>query len=119
MTIAPEPVEKLGFRFPFWTRHFWKRYIKLDVNAMCPIQICRSIRKLNGRISYMIIFMHSFSFMRWKTDEPDERAIVSFQSMLRLLADMGIPVVTSEHIAGELGVGTRESLRHLSGLGAP
>ena len=104
VTIAPEPVEKLGFRFPFWTRHFWKRYIKLDVNAMCPIQICRSVRQLHGAIPYMITFLHSFSFMRWKTDEPDERAIASFHSLLRLLADMEIPVVTFEQIAAELGV---------------
>ena len=71
VTVSIEPIERRGLRFPFWTRHFWNRCIKLDVNTMDSQQLERSITHLNGRIPYIVTFLHSFSFMRHNVPEPD------------------------------------------------
>ena len=110
VTVAREPVEKKGIRLPYWTRHFWARYMKLDVNSMDESQLARSIHQLQGRVPYIITFLHSFSFIRYSTSGPDEFALRSFQSLLRLLAHEDIPVITSEQIAGDLGVTTSNPL---------
>lgn len=103
VTVAPEPVEKLGFRFPYWTRHLWRHYQKLDVNCMPALQLCRSVQELYGKVPYIITFLHSFSFAR-RTSTGfviDDQAISSFQAMLKLLADKQMAVVTFEQVAIE------------------
>jgi hypothetical protein len=104
VTVAPEPIQKLGVRFPFWTRHLWKHYQKLDVNCMLAPHLCRSVMELVGRLRFIITFLHSFSFTRRTPSgfEPDQAAISAFQSLLRLLAEKQVPVVTFEQIAVEL-----------------
>lgn len=101
VTVAAEPVEKLGVRFPYWTRHVWRRYIKLDVNAMDSQQLERSIRALYGRVPYIITFLHSFSFIRHTVPEPDDSAIASFASLLQFLSNEQIPVTTFERLAAQ------------------
>jgi len=103
VTIVPEPVVKCGFRFPEWSRHFWWRHQKLDVNTMNPRQLCRSVMELYGKIPYITTFLHSFSFARRGLHryEPDEAAIAAFQALLQLLVAENIPVVTFEQLAAD------------------
>jgi hypothetical protein len=63
-------------------------YVKLDVNGMDKNQILDSIKKLNGKVEYIILFLHSCSFI--KTDhtkldkfEIDYKAIESFENALQ------------------------------------
>ncbi|PYK99721.1 MAG: hypothetical protein DME19_07715 [Verrucomicrobia bacterium] len=104
VTVAAEPITKLGFRFPFWTRLLWKRYQKLDVNCMDAKQLCRSVMEVYGKVPYLITFLHSFSFVQRRPTGfvTDDAAIEAFQSLLRLLAEKNIPVTTLDKIAGEL-----------------
>jgi peptidoglycan/xylan/chitin deacetylase (PgdA/CDA1 family) len=106
VTMAAQSIEKRGFRFPGWTRRFWKRYQKLDVNCMTAKEICRSINELSGHIPYIIIFLHSFSFIRRDPSGfvPDERALESFRAMLRLLTEKKMSVITCDEILTELAV---------------
>lgn len=112
VTVAPEPVEKLGFRFPFWTRHLWRHYQKLDVNCMTGPQLCRAVTELNGQVPYIITFLHSFSFTRREPTKfvPDEPAIAAFQALLEHLVKKEIPVVTFEQVAAELAEQTSQPL---------
>jgi hypothetical protein len=105
VTVVPEPVEKLGFRFPAWTRQFWRNFGKLDVNCMTAPQLCNSVMEVCGHVPYIVTFLHSFSFIRREPAGvvPDEAAIASFQALLGLVKEEQIPVVTFEDIAAELG----------------
>src|SRR5437879_2287001 len=53
VTVAPELIQKLGVRFPVWTRHLWRHYQKLDVNCMLAPQLRRSVMELVGRLPYI------------------------------------------------------------------
>lgn len=113
VTVAAEPLEKLGYRFPFWTRHFWRHYQKLDVNCMPDWQLCRSVSEASGKVPYIITFLHSFSFTRREPGGgfvPDLPAIASFQALLEYLAQKGMPVVTFEQVAAELAAQTQQPL---------
>lgn len=106
VTVVPVPVVKLGVRFPVWTRRVWKNFQKLDVNCMSASQLCAAVMELYGRIPYIIIFLHSFSFTR---REPtgfvlDQSAVESFQALLQLLVEKEMPVVTFSQISHEFAV---------------
>jgi len=104
VTVVPEPVEKLGFRFPAWTRHFLRNYQKLDVNCMTAPQFCRSVMEVRDRIPYIVAFLHSFSFVRRESNGPvpDDTAITAFLALLHLAAKEKMPTVTFEHVAAEM-----------------
>jgi len=104
VTVAREPVAKLGYRFPFWTRRLWWRYQKLDVNTMRAWQLCRSVKELYGEVPYIVTFLHSFSFLKPTATgfEPDNDAIESFQSLLRMLVEQQYPVVTCQQVVADL-----------------
>lgn len=102
VTIAKEPVQKRGVCFPYWSRHFWNRFIKLDVNAMKAYQLRRAINHLDGRTPYLITFLHSFSFVRRDVDQPDEPATDCFRAMLDAIAERKIPVSTVPQIWPDL-----------------
>lgn len=104
ITIAREPIVKRGYRFPFWSRHLWYHHQKLDVNTMRPKQLCLAIEEQLGKIPYIITFLHSFSFIQRYEDVVHEKALTGFQSMLELLAEKRIPVITFDQVATELGV---------------
>ena len=104
VTAVAEPITKLGFRLPFCTRALWARYQKLDVNCMTPVQLCRSVLEVCGTVPYVILFMHSFSFIRREAvgAVPDEGAIASLKAMLQLLSSRTIEVITFQQAREEL-----------------
>lgn len=104
VTVAREPVVKLGYRLPFWTRRFWWRYQKLDVNTMNARQLCDSVIELRGKIPYIITFLHSFSFCRPDGTGfvPDHGAMESFRALLTMLVDKQFSVITCRALLAEL-----------------
>ncbi len=108
VTTVPEPIHKLGFRLPFWTRRFWMDYQKLDPNYMTGAQLCRSVMEVYGRIPYALMLFHSRSFIRQYAQgdnfEPDVAAITAFRYLLNFLAKEKIQVTTFERVASQLAL---------------
>jgi len=104
VTVVPEPVEKLGMRFPRWTRKFWRNFAKLDVNGMSGQQLCQAVMEVWGKTPFVVIFLHSFSFIRRNPTGfvLDREAVDSFRSLLRMLADEQLAVATFEEVATKL-----------------
>jgi len=82
VTVVKKFPRKKGIPIPIkWN------YVKLDVNWMNRNTIIESVKALNKNVEYIIIFLHSFSFI--KTDykklnkfEIDCKAIDSFEGVL-------------------------------------
>jgi hypothetical protein len=104
VTVAPIPVQKRGFEFPQWTRRFWRRFQKLDVNCMDAAQLCRSFDEVYGTIPYVVLFLHSFSFTRrdGTVFHADQSAIDSFLAILNLLEQRNIEVITFDDVIRDL-----------------
>jgi len=78
-------------------------YVKLDVNGMDKNAIVKAIKKLNGKVEYMVLFLHSCSFV--KTDhnklnkfEVNYKAIESFESALSYCKEKNITSVLFKDI---------------------
>jgi hypothetical protein len=104
VTVVAEPLTKRGIRFPLWTRAWFRRFQKLDVNCMNPADLCRSVLELVGKVPYVVLFLHSFSFTRRESEGAllDTGAVASFEAVLDLIAERGLEVTTFQKIAAEI-----------------
>lgn len=103
VTVAPIPIAKLGKEFPWWTRRLWKRYQKLDVNSMVAPRLCECVLDAYGKVPYIILFMHSFSFSKrtaagFVADQP---GIDSLKAVLQLIKEKSMPVVTFDQVLAD------------------
>ena len=79
-------------------------YIKLDINWMDKDKLIKSIEQLNGKVEYIILFLHSFSFtIRKYTSssinlEKDLNAIETFDSTLEFCKNHNIRCVKFDEI---------------------
>lgn len=69
---------------------FYRKNSKLDINA-CSNEEFRDIlpKFINSKINFVVLFLHSFSFLKWKRDyssvQPDYRAMERLSRTLELL----------------------------------
>lgn len=77
----------------YWVLHtfFYKKNSKLDINACSSSELQDILSKfIDSEINFVILFLHSFSFIRWKKDYsgffPDHRVIDKFNQTLELIA---------------------------------
>jgi len=71
-----------------------RKMSKLDINACSLTELRNVIPKLvRGRIRCVILFLHSFSFIRWKKDYsgvlPNYRALERFERTLEMICGWG------------------------------
>ena len=76
----------------------YQKLSKLDINACSNAEMTEIIPKLiRGKVDYIVLFLHSFSFIRWKRDlsgvEPNHRAIERFEALLHA-------ITTADYYAG-------------------
>jgi hypothetical protein len=80
------------------------RFQKLDVNGMDAKRITAAISKLNGKVAFIVIFLHSSSFIKRESNgdiSVDKIAINSFRSALTLIKKLNINVTSFEQISTE------------------
>jgi len=82
ITVAKHFPRRKGIPIPIK-----KKYFKLDVNGMDKNKIIQSIKQLQGQVEYIILFLHSSSFIKTDHNKLDRfevnfKAIESFESAL-------------------------------------
>jgi hypothetical protein len=84
VTEIPVTVYKLLDMF------LYEDYSKIDINACSREEICYVIDKLAGKVEVLILFLHSFSFLKWDSRRkyfvPDSHNITKFDDILRAIA---------------------------------
>jgi len=77
----------------FWLMNqpFCRKISKTDINSASLAEMCDAIpQMLQRRLRYVVLFLHSFSFIRWKRDfsgiVPNHRAVQRFEKLLQRIA---------------------------------
>jgi len=76
-------------------------YVKIDVNWLNSKEIVKAIKSVKGKVEYIILFLHSFSFVkrdRLYKFEIDYEAIKSFESALSFCKREGINHILFENL---------------------
>ena len=77
----------------FWliNQPFYRKITKTDINAASLAEMSEVIpQMLKHRMRYIVLFLHSFSFIRWQRDFsgiiPNHRAVERFDTLLQRIA---------------------------------
>jgi hypothetical protein len=87
----------------------WRKLSKIDVNSSSLAEMCDVIPQLIAAGStHIVLFLHSFSFIRWKKDysgfAPNRRALTRFERLLQYIHGLGYQgsFCTMQELAGHL-----------------
>ena len=83
------------------------KYSKIDINACSEEEITSVIKQLAGKTDPVILFLHSFSFIKWsrgsKIPVVDQMILDKFEAVLKMISSAGnIKVRTVENYYKEV-----------------
>lgn len=103
--VIPITVQKYHPKIFGLPAPFLKRYMKIDVNSLGANDMASAIVSLSHTIPYLIIFLHSSSFITRHGNGSigvNLEAIESFRSALDTIRELKLEVVNFKHIQGEM-----------------